>query len=147
MRSVDSSVGNKIALEAEERIHDLKTLAACRHRLNELTKQLQEAVHELHNAGKYVVGYGASVGTTTMLFEFGVGRMIAQLFDDNPRKHGKYSPGFRIPCRSAAELEEANPDSVVVFAWRYFEQIRKKHLRYEQHEGHYILPLPQFEWI
>jgi SAM-dependent methyltransferase len=148
-RSVANSVGKQIALEQEEAIHDLKTLAACRLRLNELTQQLREALDEFQDAGKSVAGYGASVGTTTMLFEFGLGCVIAHLFDDNPRKHGKYSPGLHIPCLPANQLDEAKPDYVVVFAWRYFEQIRNKHLRYEQGEGggNYILPMPQFEVI
>jgi SAM-dependent methyltransferase len=146
-RSVNASVENQILLEQKEKIHDLKTLADCRHRLDELTKQLGGALHEFQASGKSIAGYGASVGTTTMLFEFGLGRVIAQLFDDNSRKHGKYSPGWHIPCRSANQLEEAKPDYLVVFAWRYFDQIRKKHLRYEQDIGHYILPMPRFEVI
>lgn len=146
-RPVGSSVEKQITLEQKEKIHDLKTLAACRHRLNELTRQLREAVDEFQDADKSVAGYGASVGTTTMLFEFGLGRVTTQLFDDNPRKHGKYSPGLRLPCLAANQLDEAKPDYVVVFAWRYFDQIRKKHLRYEQGGGHYILPMPRFEVI
>jgi hypothetical protein len=82
-----------------------------------------------------------------MLFEFGLGQTIAQMFDDNPRKHGKYSPGLHIPCLPANGLDEAKPDHVIVFAWRYFDQIRKKHLRYEQGGGHYILPIPRVEVI
>jgi SAM-dependent methyltransferase len=146
-RAVGASVGEQINLEQREEIHDLKTLAACRYRLNELTKKIQEACHEFRDAGKSVAGYGASVGSTTMLFEFGLGGIVAPLFDDNPRKHGKYSPGLRIPCLPANQLDEAKPDYVVVFAWRYFDQIRKKHLRYEQGGGHYILPIPRFEVI
>ena len=146
-RPVRPSVENQIALEWEERIHDLNTLAACRNRLNELTRKLQEAINQFRPVDKSVAGYGASVGTTTMLFEFGLGQTIAQMFDDNPRKHGKYSPGLHIPCLPADGLDEAKPDHVIVFAWRYFDQIRKKHLGYEQGGGHYILPIPRVEVI
>jgi SAM-dependent methyltransferase len=144
-RAVGTSVAEQIRLEEKEKIHDLKTLAACRQRLDQLTRQLQDAVNEFREANKSVAGYGASVGTTTMLFEFGLDGLVAPLFDDNPRKHGKYSPGLHIPCLPSDQLEEKRPDYVVVFAWRYFEQIRKKHLGYEQGRGHYILPLPELE--
>jgi hypothetical protein len=146
-RSIDASVGKQIILEEKEKIHDLESLAACRRRLNELTKKLQEVVAEFQGVDKSVAGYGASVGTTTMLFEFGLKRVVTQLFDDNPRKYEKYSPGLRIPCLPADQLEDVNPDYVVVFAWRYFDQIRKKHLRYKQGGGHYILPIPRIEVI
>ena len=141
-RPVSSSVGKQIALEQQEKIHASETLAGCRRRLNELTGQVQRTVGEFKRAGRSVAGYGASVGTTTMLYELRLGAALNYLLDDNPRKHGKYSPGFHVPVVPSACLEERNPDRVVVFAWRYLEQIRKKHPAFGQGGGRFIIPLP-----
>ena len=146
-RAVQPSVVRQIAIEQQERIHAPATLAACRRRLDELTGKLQTALGDFQRAGKSVVGYGASVGTTTMLCEFKLGSLVKELFDDNTRKHGKFSPGLHIPCVPAVKLEESRPDYVVVFAWRYLQQIQKKHPRYGQGQGHYILPMPELKII
>ncbi|MBI3853377.1 MAG: class I SAM-dependent methyltransferase [Verrucomicrobia bacterium] len=146
-RAVNPSVAQQIAIEQREQIHALATLATCRRRLDELTGKLQKALGDFQREGKSVMGYGASVGTTTMLYEFKLGSLVKELFDDNTRKHGKFSPGLHIPCVPAGKLDESRPDYVVVFAWRYLEQIQKKHPRYGQGQGHYVLPLPELKII
>ncbi len=146
-RAVNPSVARQIALEQREKIHALATLAAGRRRLNELTGQLQTALGDFQRAGKSVTGYGASVGTTTMLYELKLGSLVKELFDDNTRKHGKFSPGLHLPCVPAGNLDASRPDYVVVFAWRYLEQIQKKHPRYGPGRGHYVLPLPELKII
>jgi SAM-dependent methyltransferase len=145
-RPVNPSVSERIAIEHQEGIHRPDVLTACRRRLDSLTREVQEAVKNFRDEGRSVAGYGASVGTTTMIYEFRLG-LLDYLLDDNPRKFGKYSPGYRIPVMPSASLEQRKSDRVIVFAWRYFEQIRKKHPEFEKAGGRFVLPLPELRIV
>ena len=145
-RAVHSSVAERMAIERQEGIHRADILADCRRRLDALASQVQASVKSFRDEGKSIGGYGASVGTTTMIHEFRLGS-LDYLLDDNPRKFGKYSPGFRIPVVPSASLEQRKPDAVIVFAWRYFEQIRRKHPEFEKAGGRFVLPLPELKIV
>ena len=146
-RRVNSSVAEQMAVERREGIHGRSAFEACRRRLDSLTREIREMAASFKKPGRSVAGYGASVGTTTMIYEFRLGPVLDYLLDDNPRKHGKHSPGFHIPCVPSSQLEERRPDGVVVFAWRYFDQIRKKHPGFERTGGRFVIPLPELKII
>ncbi len=142
-RQVNPSVAERMAIERREGIHGQDAFETCRRRLDSLTRGVQETISGFRREGMTLAGYGASVGTTTMIYELRLGSSLDHLLDDNPRKHGKYSPGFHVPVRPSSWLEERKTDRVFVFAWRYLEQIRKKHPGFEKTGGRFVIPLPE----
>ena len=69
---------------------------------------------------KPVAGYGVSVGTTTLLPQFGLTDKIDFLVDDDPNKDDALTgPGYRIPVLPAEAIYQRNPGAIIVFAWRY----------------------------
>jgi SAM-dependent methyltransferase len=146
-RPVRPSVAERLALERRDGIHSKETFEACRIHLDSLARELHEKLDTFKQQGMSIAGYGASVGTTTMLYELGLGPFVHCLLDDNPRKHGKYSPGFHIPCVPSQQLEAQDFDRVVIFAWRYFEQIQKKHGEFYKDIGHFVIPMPEVRII
>lgn len=146
-RPARPAVAERIALEQRERIHQPIAFDSCRKRLDTVTAQLQKMVAGFKQNSLSIAGYGASVGTTTMIYELRLGGAVEWLFDDNPRKFGTCSPGFQIPCVPSEKLEESRPGCVVVFAWRYFDQIRQKHPAFEKGIGRYVLPLPEAKMV
>jgi SAM-dependent methyltransferase len=96
-----------------------------------------------HARGQQVAGYGISVGTTTLLPQFGLEGKIDFLVDDDPRKGNVMAgPGYDIPILPPTALYERKPAFVVVFAWRYVDPIRAKHARYFADGGKFVVPLP-----
>ena len=89
-----------------------------------------------------IAGYGASVGSTTQIFYFGLGNVLSFLVDDDPRHRLLFSPGHHIPVYPSQTLYERRPDYVLILAWRYAEPIMKKHQEYLDQGGHFIIPLP-----
>jgi hypothetical protein len=66
-------------------------------------------LQEEKNAGRRVVGYGATSKSTTSLNYCNIGPdLIEFISDTTPIKLGKYSPGMHIPVKSHAEFAE-NP--------------------------------------
>lgn len=88
----------------------------------------QRVVQEyVAHAGR-LVGYGASVGVTTLLYHYGLGDRLEYLVDDDPIRYGRYSPGQHLPVfASSALYVPDDPPSVLVLAWRYEQAIRARH--------------------
>jgi hypothetical protein len=91
--------------------------------------------------GKKIVGYGASHSTTTLLYHFELGPYLSYLVDDNPIKHGTFSPGLHLPVHPASRLLEDKPDYVVILAWQYQDSIYRRNQDYLRF-GSMIAPLP-----
>jgi hypothetical protein len=100
-------------------------------------------VADLRSKGRTVAGYGASVGVTTLLYYFGLGASLSFLVDDNPIRHGRFTPGHHIPVLPSDALYEKKPDDVLLLAWRYAEPIMKRHEKFRAAGGRFILPLPE----
>jgi SAM-dependent methyltransferase len=75
--------------------------------------------------GRQVVGYGAAIGSTTLILALDLENEFDYLVDDNPRRAGKYSPGAGIPVKNVGELSNAEC-AVIILAWRYEKSISPK---------------------
>jgi hypothetical protein len=71
-------------------------------------------------------------------------QLIDYMIDDAPAKVGYYTPGSHFPICPSSVLEgKQAPDYVLVFAWSFFEEIRKRNGAYLANGGRMILPLPE----
>lgn len=101
-----------------------------------------------HARGQQVAGYGVSVGTTTLMPQFGLENKIDFLVDDDPKKGNVMAgPGYDIPILPPSALYERKPALVIVFAWRYVDPIRAKHARYFAEGGKFVVPLPSITYV
>jgi hypothetical protein len=144
-RQLDGSVQRIVMEERKQGMCDPETyrefsavIAASRDRTLELLEGIKAE-------GKRVVGFGASHSTTTLIYHFGLGPYIEYLVDDNPLKHGRYSPGYHIPVFSSQKLYEDLPDYAIILGWQHQKSIMERHAKYLMTNGHWIVPLPQLQ--
>jgi len=112
-------------------------------RIGALRGNLLALVDDLRSRGCTLAGYGASVGVTTLLYYFNLGDALSYLVDDNPVRHGRFTPGHHIPVLPSDALYDRKPDHVLLLAWRYAQPIMSRHVAYRQAGGRFILPLPE----
>jgi 2-polyprenyl-3-methyl-5-hydroxy-6-metoxy-1,4-benzoquinol methylase len=74
-----------------------------------------------------IAGFGSSAGTTILMYLLGIPDQLDYLVDDNPSRHGFFAPGSGLPVISPADYYRSNPGLTIIFAWRFAEQIAKKH--------------------
>lgn len=86
--------------------------------------------------GKRICAYGAPARMTTIVYAAGIAN-IECVFDDNPEKIGKYTPGRNWPVVSSAELMQRNPDVLVLFSANFKDEIRA---RFPDWNGTWIVP-------
>jgi len=115
--------------------------------VQQLRSELVALVAGLCAEGRMVAGYGASVGVTTLLYYFDMSRALSFVVDDNPVRHGRFTPGQHIPVLPSSALYDRKPDDVVLLAWRYAEPIMSRHEAYQRAGGRFILPLPEVSVI
>ena len=102
-------------------------------------------LERLRRSGKSIAGYGASGRANTMIQYCGIDRRhLDYMIDDAPAKTGYYTPGSHLEIFPSSVLQGNDaPDYVVVFAWSFFDEIRKRNQRYLENGGRMILPLPE----
>jgi SAM-dependent methyltransferase len=117
-------------------------------RIAAIRNELVALADACHAQGREVAGYGVSVGTTTLLPQFGLENRIDFLVDDDPRKGSVMAgPGYDIPILPPSALYQRKPAVVIVFAWRYVDAIRAKHPGYFASGGKFVVPLPAIHFV
>lgn len=103
---------------------------------------LRQLLIDLKAQGIHVAGYGspARVATITNFANIGPD-LIEFLVDDSPLKHHRFSPGKHIPIVPKSTLDGAKIDALMVFAWEYFADIKKK----TAGNYRYFFPIPARE--
>ena len=141
-RSVSPHVAELIALEERLGVDRSEPFLAFADKIKGTKSELGTLLAELKADGKSIAGYGAAVGSTTLIYYLGISNELSYLVDDDSAKWGLYSPGHHIPVMPSSALSEKQPDYVVILAWRYADPIINKHRAYLDAGGHFILPLP-----
>lgn len=106
------------------------TLAKLENFKKEVDKNIQafrKMLGDYKAAGLKVAGYGAPARVATICNYGKIGLdLIEFIVDDSPLKQNRFSPGTHIPIVSKNYLEARKPDVLVVFAYEYFDDIKKK---------------------
>ncbi len=144
-RKVESSVSQMIEMETRKGIEKIKSFEPFNAFIHEIRERLEKELSARRARGATVVGYGASVGTTTLEHLFGLSDKIAYVVDDNPDRFGLYTPGHHIPVHPSPLLYDRRPQLVVVFAWRYIKSILDRHQAFVAQGGKFLVFLPEWK--
>jgi SAM-dependent methyltransferase len=97
-------------------------------------------------AGARIAGVGASISTTHLLHQFSIGPVVERLFDDDPNKTGRFSPGFGIEVGRLDDLGSGGWDVAVLLAWQHSSKLLSR-IRETGFRGKVLIPLPRPEII
>ena len=124
-----------------QRTRDDPKLAKLRERIALTAAGIQLACQD----GGSVAGYGCPAKLTTLMYATGLDRnALTCIYDDNPLKVGKLTPGTLIPIVPSANLVADAPDTLILFAWNFASEIIPR-LRAQGYKGRIITPLPEVE--
>ena len=94
--------------------------------------------------GKKVVGYGAPGKGNTLLNYCGIRTDFLDFtVDANPYKHGKFTPGTRIPIFAPEKIREARPDYVLILPWNLKDEIGTQAAYIRDWGGKFVVPIPE----
>ena len=103
---------------------------------------------DLKASKKKVIGYGASTKGNVILQYCNINRdLLPFIYDINPYKFGKFTPGSNIKIISEKICKLQKPDYFLVFPWHFKNNIIEKEKFFLQRGGKFILPMPDIEII
>ena len=98
-----------------------------RDKIDSRSNALRTALNTLFHRGEMVCIYGAPAKLTTLLYATGLEKMPFNCVgDDNPRKVGRTTPGNHIPIVSVEEMLARKPDTIMIAAWNFADDLTKK---------------------
>lgn len=140
----DGSVPRMLAEEAAAGLNGVEPLARLALRTEQAKVEIVNRIRGLKATGARIAGYGAGVGATTLLHHLGLdGDTLAFIADDDPAKHGLFTPGLHIPVLAPESLTQACPDWVLVLAWNHAREIIERASDFRRKGGRFLVPLPR----
>ena len=146
-RVVTSDLKDQLESEREEGISSLEAWQDFAKMSFEHRVQLKSMIDSENLSGKKVIGYGASARSSTMLNFCGIDHNhLACVADQNALKHNRYTPGTDVLIVSPEEALKENPDTVVILAWNFKDEIIED-LKEKGFKGSVIIPLPNTPYL
>jgi SAM-dependent methyltransferase len=112
-------------------------------RVREAKRALLSFLIGERRAGRSIAGYGAPGKGNTLLNYCGIRTdLLDYTVDRNPYKHGRFTPGTRIPIFDPARLAETRPDVILILPWNLRDEIARQ-LAYTREWGaRLVVPIP-----
>lgn len=144
--TVDDSVDSVIALERAAGLDTPAGYASLAGKVAALRRDFTAFLIRAAEEGKRVVAYGAPGKANTLLNFCGIrSDLIEFCVDRNPYKHGRFTPGTRIPIYAPEQLAKARPDYVVVLPWNLRAEITDQLSYVREWGGRLVFAQPRVE--
>ncbi|NUR85078.1 MAG: class I SAM-dependent methyltransferase [Nonomuraea sp.] len=141
-------VSDVLAREKAAGLTELSGYAQFADRVAKVRRDLLRFLIDAADAGKTVVGYGAPGKGNTLLNHCGIrADLLAYTVDRNPYKHGRFTPGARIPIMAPERIDEDRPDYVLVLPWNLRDEITQQLSHVREWGGQLVFPIPSLEIV
>ncbi|AOS65910.1 hypothetical protein BKA25_000310 [Actinoalloteichus hymeniacidonis] len=137
-----------LAAESEAGMHDLAGHTGFGAAASALRLELLEFLLDAARSGRTVVGYGAPGKGNTLLNYCGIRPdLLRYTVDRNPYKHGRFTPGTRIPILAPEQLAIDRPDYVLVLPWNLRTELTEALGYIGDWGGRLVFPIPQLDVV
>jgi len=139
-----SRVSDVLAREKAAGLQELSGYTEFSARVAQVRRDLLKFLIEAAERGETVVGYGAPGKGNTLLNHCGIRPdLLAYTVDRNPYKHGRFTPGTRIPILSPDRIAADEPDYVLVLPWNLRAELEEQLSFVHEWGGRLVFPIPE----
>jgi hypothetical protein len=136
-------VTDVLRIEEEAGLHQVDGYLQLRPRAEAVRHELLRFLLDCNANGKLVVGYGAPGKGNTLLNYCGIrSDLLEYTVDRNPYKHGRFTPGTRIPIHDPAQIAKDRPDVVLALPWNLEPELTEQLAYIGEWGGQLVFPLP-----
>ncbi|OBG42579.1 SAM-dependent methyltransferase [Mycobacterium alsense] len=132
-------------MRAEEAagLHSVDGYLKMRPRTEGIRHELLRFLLQCRAEGKRVVGYGAPGKGNTLLNYCGIRTdLLEYTVDRNPYKHGRFTPGTRIPIYEPERIAQDRPDVVLALPWNLETELTEQLGYIAEWDAQLAFPLP-----
>ncbi|MET9861605.1 class I SAM-dependent methyltransferase [Streptomyces smyrnaeus] len=117
-------------------------------RVAKVRRDLLRFLIEAAERGETVVGYGAPGKGNTLLNHCGIRPdLLPYTVDRNPYKHGRFTPGTRIPILPPEQIAADRPDHVLVLPWNLRTELVEQLSFVHAWGGRLVFPVPELNIV
>ncbi len=132
-----------LAAEQQAGLHDIDGYLDFAPRAEGTRRAVLHYLLDCRSRGKTVVGYGAPGKGNTLLNYCGIRTdLLSYTVDRNPYKHGRFTPGMRIPILDPAQIDHDRPDVVLALPWNLEPELTEQLRHIKNWGGELVFPLP-----
>jgi hypothetical protein len=136
-------VAKVLRIEKAAGLHRVDGYLQLRPRTEALRHDLLRFLLRCRADGKRVVGYGGPGTGNTLLNYCGIrSDLMEYIVDRNPNKHGRFTPGTRIPVRDPELIKQDRPDVVLALPWSLETELTEQLAYLADWGGQLFFPLP-----
>lgn len=130
--------------ETAKRLDSVDGYTSFASRISATKRSFLEFLQRARQSGKKVAGYGAAAKGNTFLNFCGVGHAdISRIYDLNPAKQGKLTPGSHIPICPPADIRIDRPDFLVILPWNISSEVMRSMAEINEWGGRFVLAVPE----
>jgi SAM-dependent methyltransferase len=113
-------------------------------RVGQLRRELREMLDGLRRRGARIAAYGAAAKGTILLNHVGLGpRDLLWVADRNPRKHGLFVPGVKLPIVPVERIARDRPSHLLLLPWNHQAEILRDQAAFLAAGGRFVVPVPE----
>jgi hypothetical protein len=117
-------------------------------RVHAVRQELLRFLLDAAECGETVAGYGAPGKANTLLNHCGIrSDLLPYTVDRNDYKHGRFTPGTRIPVLAPERIAADRPDYVLVLPWNLRAELTEQLRFIGEWGGKLVFPIPELEII
>jgi hypothetical protein len=145
---VEPSVDEVIATERAAGLDTVAGYASLTERTHRIRRELVAFLIDCAERGVSVAAYGAPGKGNTLLNFCGIRPdLLPWVVDRNPYKHGRYTPGMRIPVLHPDEISARRPEYILVLPWNLRTEISAQLAFTGEWGAKLVYPLPHLSVI
>ena len=133
-----------IANEKKNKIHRTKTYLEYFKKIEFNSKKINLLLKKLKKENKKIYALGASTKGNVILQMCKLNnKIIKGVYDINPYKYGRYTPGSKIPIISEKEIFKDKPDYLLLLIWHFKNTLKIKLKKFKKTKSKFIWPFPK----
>ncbi|MGW5678712.1 class I SAM-dependent methyltransferase [Streptomyces sp. NPDC003860] len=141
-------VSDVLAREKAAGLQELSGYTEFSARVAKVRRDLLRFLVEAADRGETVVGYGAPGKGNTLLNHCGIRPdLLPYTVDRNPYKHGRFTPGTRIPILPPEQISTDRPDYVLVLPWNLRDELVEQLSFVHEWGGRLVFPIPELSVV
>lgn len=114
----------------------------------QIQSEILETIRAEKDSGRQIIGLGASTKGNTLIQTLGLtAEDISFILDRAPFKHGRFTPGSKIPVFDEALVDLPDEATAIVFPWHFRDQFLIRYANFRRRGGRLLFPLPKVEVI
>ncbi len=143
-KSQNSKIKKIISNEKKNNIHKTKTYLDYFKKIELNSKKINLFLKKLKRDNKKVYALGASTKGNVILQMCKLNdNIIKGVYDINPYKFGRFTPGSKIIIKNEKEIYKDNPDYLLLLIWHFKKTLKIKLKKFQKTKSKFIWPFPK----